>query len=71
MANKCLYCGKDIPLIRKDSLGRDLTKTTKFCNNNQKCRNAFFRSTHRKHYKEYMHNYYMEHKEKDVNDGPK
>jgi hypothetical protein len=60
---KCKYCGKEIPDTRKDSIGRKLTKKTNFCNNNQKCRNAFYRDKNREKYTKYMREYYLKHKE--------
>jgi hypothetical protein len=59
MKQLCEYCKKEIPLERIDSLGRKLTKKARFCNNNQKCRNAFYRDKNRETYKKYMRDYYI------------
>lgn len=50
----CKYCGKPIPKFKFDSLGRKLTKTSDFCNNNRKCRNAYWRDQNRDLYRELM-----------------
>ena len=57
----CLNCDKLIPAIKFDTLGRRNTRTSKYCNNNNYCRNLYLRKvTHPDYYK----NYYLNNKEK-------
>ena len=60
--NKCLQCGKPLSENRVDSLGRRLTRTTKFCC--KKHRNDYSVAMNRGHIKKYMAKYYQDHKEK-------
>ena len=60
----CLNCGKPIPKVKYDSLGRKNTRTSNYCNNNKLCRNAYIRNHNRKKYKKYMAKYYLDHPEK-------
>jgi len=60
--NKCLYCGTEIPSIRLDSIGRKLTKFTKYCCKAH--RNAHIKELNKEKYKAYYQNYYQNNKEK-------
>ena len=60
--NKCLYCNKEIPGIRTDSLGRKLTKFTKYCCKDH--RNRHIKESNKEKYKKYYKKYYQENKEK-------
>ncbi|MBA7709153.1 hypothetical protein ES703_118065 [subsurface metagenome] len=60
----CLNCGKPIPKIKYDTLGRKNTRTSNYCNNNKKCRNAYLRKRNPKKYHDYMQKYYLDHPEK-------
>jgi hypothetical protein len=57
----CLYCRKEIPSIKIDSLGRHNTRTSKFCDNNNKCRNLYLRKVQ---HPDYYKIYYKNNKEK-------
>jgi predicted nucleic acid-binding Zn ribbon protein len=57
MTTNCLYCGKSIPKDRIDSIGRRLTKDTKYCSKN--CRNYDIIKKNPEKTRQYMHNYYI------------
>jgi len=60
--NKCLYCNKEIALIRIDSLGRKLTKGTKYCCKDH--RNRHIKESNKDFYKNYYAEYYKANPEK-------
>ena len=49
--NNCLYCNEPIPELRYDSLGRKLTKTTKYCCKDH--RNRDIKESNKDKYKKY------------------
>ncbi len=55
-------CLKLIPEVRLDSLGRHLTKSTKYCC--KKCRNDDIKEQNQAFYKKYYKKYYQENKER-------
>jgi len=62
--NKCLYCNKEILAVRLDSIGRKLTKFTKYCS--KKCRNDDIKARNKEKYKSYYQSYYQNNKEKYI-----
>jgi len=60
--NKCLYCGISIPELRYDSLGRKLTKSTKYCSNAH--RNKHIKELNIEKYQAYYREYYQNNKDK-------
>ena len=60
----CKFCGRPIPKIKIDIVGRKNTRTSDYCNNNQKCRNNYLRKQNPKKYKNYMKSYYLKFPEK-------
>ena len=60
----CRECGKPIPKIKIDTLGRKNTRTSDYCNNNRKCRNKYLRKQDPKKFKDYMKKYYLKYPEK-------
>lgn len=60
----CKECGKSIPKIKIDTLGRKNTRTSNYCNNNRRCRNNYLRKHNLKKYQDYMKDYYKKHPEK-------
>jgi len=64
MNKRCMNkdCLKLIPEIRIDSIGRKLTKSTKYCC--KKCRNDDIKARNKDKYKSYYQNYYQNNKEK-------
>lgn len=60
--NICLYCGIEIPEERFDSIGRRLTKSTKYCCRDH--RNKHLKENNKERYKKYYQEYYKNNKEK-------
>jgi len=60
--NKCLYCNEYIPEVRTDSLGRKLTKFTKYCCKDH--RNRHIKAENKDKYKAYYAEYYKNNKER-------
>lgn len=54
-------CNKLIPETKIDSLGRHNTRTSDFCDNNNYCRNIYFRKIQDP---DYYKNYYKNNKDK-------
>lgn len=55
---KCLYCGKEIPEKKEDSLGKKLTKKVKFCRGTD-CYRKWWNKKKKAHIKEYHRKKYL------------